>query len=53
MGIMDLLGKASGASGFGSAFGRSVFDNGLALGKAVEAGERSSPVDGSDWLQKL
>jgi hypothetical protein len=28
-------------------------DNGLALGKAVEAGERSSPVDGSDWLQKL
>jgi hypothetical protein len=38
MGIMDLLGKASGASGFGSAFGRSVFDNGLALGKTLYIG---------------
>ena len=38
MEIMDLLGKASGASGFGSAFGRSVFDNGLALGKTLYIG---------------
>jgi hypothetical protein len=38
MGIMDLLGKASGVSGFGSAFGRSVFDNGLALGKTLYIG---------------
>lgn len=38
MGIMDLLGKASGASGFGSASGRSVFDNGLALGKRLYIG---------------
>lgn len=38
MGIMDLLGRASGASGFGSAFGRSVFDNGLALGKTLYIG---------------
>ena len=38
MGIMDLLGKASGASGFGGAFGRSVFDNGLALGKTLYIG---------------
>ncbi len=38
MGIVDLLGKASGASGFGGAFGRSVFENGLALGKALYIG---------------
>jgi hypothetical protein len=38
MGIMDLLGKASGASGYGSAFGRSVLDNGLALGKTLYIG---------------
>jgi hypothetical protein len=38
MGIFDLLGKASGASAFGSAFGRSVFDNGLALGKVLYIG---------------
>jgi hypothetical protein len=38
MGIMDLLGKASGASGFGSAFGRSVYDNGLVLGRTLFLG---------------
>jgi hypothetical protein len=38
MGIMDLLGKASGASGFGSAFGRSVYDNGMVLGKTLFMG---------------
>jgi hypothetical protein len=38
MGLMDLLGEASGASGFGGAFGRSVFDNGLALGKTMYIG---------------
>lgn len=38
MGIMGLLGKASGASGFGSGFGRSVFDNGLVLGKTLYLG---------------
>jgi len=38
MGIMDLLGKASGASGFGSAFGRSAYDNGMALGKTLYMG---------------
>jgi hypothetical protein len=38
MGLMDFLGKASGASGYGSAFGRSVFDNGLALGKTLYIG---------------
>jgi hypothetical protein len=38
MGFMDLLGKASGASGYGSAFGRSVFDNGVGLGKRLYLG---------------
>lgn len=38
MGLMDLLGRASGASGFGSAFGRSVFENGFALGKSLYVG---------------
>jgi hypothetical protein len=38
MGIMELLGKTSGAAGFGSAFGRSAFDNGLALGKTLYIG---------------
>lgn len=45
---MDLLGKASGASGFGGAFGRSVYDNGLALGKTLYIGhgtdKSSSPA---------
>jgi hypothetical protein len=31
-------GKAAGAAGFGGAFGRSVFDNGLTLGKTLYIG---------------
>lgn len=38
MGITDFLAKASGPSGFGSAFGRSVYENGMVLGKTLFMG---------------
>lgn len=38
MGIRELLGQASGPSGFGSSFGRSVVDNGSELGRILYVG---------------
>ena len=50
MGLRDLLGKAAGASAFGSTFGRSVVENGAALGRTLYLGhglDRSTSAPGS------
>ena len=50
MGLRDLLGQAAGASAFGSTFGRSVVENGSALGRTLYLGhgiDKSTSTSGS------
>jgi hypothetical protein len=50
MGLRDLLGQAAGPSEFGSTFGRSVVENGFALGRTLYLGhgiDKSTSTSGS------
>jgi hypothetical protein len=52
MGIRELLGRASGPPGFGSAFGRSVVENGLGIGKTLYLGHGRCK-SGSDGIARI
>jgi hypothetical protein len=50
MGVKDWLATAAGPSGFGSAFGGSVIENGIALGRWLFLGHGSCQGESSAWI---
>jgi hypothetical protein len=50
MGVKDWLARRAGPSGFGSAFGASVIENGVALGRWLFLGHGSCQCASSEWI---